>query len=147
MIIESIGKIVKDRPAFSIAPETSVQKACEILDRENVSALAVVDAGQLVGLLCERDVICRAIGKHRGAQDTPVSEIMTPNPKTVPLDASVTNAMQTMVRGGFRHLPVMKRDEVVGILSMRDIPTDYRVMFERFGGALGQFRKPAHAMA
>ncbi|MEM8957164.1 MAG: CBS domain-containing protein [Pseudomonadota bacterium] len=132
MIIESIGKIVQDRPVFTIAAEATVQQACEILDRENVDALPVLDGGRLVGFLCERDVICRAIGQHRAAEDTKVSEIMTPNPKTVPMDASVVTGMQAMIRGGFRHLPVMNRDEVVGVLSMRDIPTEYRLMFERY---------------
>ena len=132
MVIESVAKIVEDRPLCCIAAGATVQQACEVLDRENVGALPVLDGDRLVGLLCERDVICRAIGKHRAAEETAVSEIMTPDPKTVPRDASVATAMQTMIRGGFRHLPVMKRDEVVGVLSMRDIPTEYRVMFERY---------------
>ncbi len=65
-------------------------------------------------------------------ETTHVQEIMTGNPQTVETSVSLSDAMRTMLRGRFRHLPVTDGGAVVAMLSMRDIPTEYRLMVERY---------------
>lgn len=132
MIIRSIADILADRTLCAVAPHVSLRAACQALDEADVGALAVMEDGNLLGIISERDVIRRAICKGRAMDDTTVADIMTRNPCTVTADDSLANAMGTMVDGGFRHLPVTLNGAVYGMLSMRDIPTEYRLMFERY---------------
>lgn len=132
MIIRSIETILAGRAFHTTSPDKTVRAACLQLDAANVGALAVVAEGQLLGVLSERDVIRKCLAHGRRTDDTTVADIMTPDPVTIDASAPLAEAMGAMVTGGFRHLPVMRNGAVVGMLSMRDIPTEYRLMFERF---------------
>lgn len=132
MIIRSIETILAGRAFHTTSPEKTVRAACLQLDAANVGALAVVTAGRLAGVLSERDVIRKCLALGRRTDDTTVADIMTPDPVTIDAGAPLAEAMGAMVTGGFRHLPVMRNGAAVGMLSMRDIPTEYRLMFERF---------------
>jgi CBS domain-containing protein len=63
----------------------------------------------------------RALGEHFDAAGHPVSNWMTRNPVTIDSDSAVQDALDRMLSGGFRHLPVMDGDRVVGLVSMRDL--------------------------
>ncbi|MCR8549345.1 CBS domain-containing protein [Salipiger sp. P9] len=133
MIITSIDQLLSGRPLISVAPETSVEEACSLMARRNVGAVAVLRDGRLAGIVCERDVLRRCISAGRPVAETPVAEIMTTEPVTVRRRESLADAQTKMSEGGFRHLPVVTGDgRPVGIVSMRDIPTEYRLMVERF---------------
>lgn len=132
MIIRSIKQIIDGRPIHTIPPAATARDACMALKAADVGALAVMESDRLVGILSERDVIRKCIAGGRRTDETRVADIMTPSPVTVRSDTKVADAMEAMVTGGFRHLPVVDDGRVVGMLSMRDIPTEYRLMFERF---------------
>jgi len=132
MIIRSIKQIIDGRPLHAVAPDATARDACAALKAADVGALTVMEGDRLVGILSERDVIRKCIAGGRRTDETRVAEIMTPDPVTVQSDTKVADAMEAMVTGGFRHLPGMEGDRVAGMLSMRDIPTEYRLMFERF---------------
>lgn len=132
MIIRSIGEVVGGRTLASVAPEDSVRAACDVLAKADVGAVAVMHDGNLVGILSERDVIRRCICKGRPTAETRVEEIMTAKPVTVEKTTSLSDAMRGMLAGKFRHLPVTEAGRVIAMLSMRDIPTEYRLMVERF---------------
>ncbi|PWR01313.1 signal transduction protein [Meridianimarinicoccus roseus] len=132
MIIRSIEAILSDRPFHTITPDRSVRDACLQMAEADVGALAVMAQGRLVGILSERDVIRKCLASGRRTDETRVAEIMTADPVTIDAAAPLADAMGAMVTGGFRHLPVTRSGAAVGMLSMRDIPTEYRLMFERF---------------
>lgn len=132
MIIRSIREVVANRPLHSIGPEETLRAACRILGEDEIGALAVVEGGRLVGILSEHDVIRRAVGRGKRMDETRVAEVMTADPVTVSADGSLAEAMEAMLIGRFRHLPVIEDGSVTGMLSMRDIPTEYRLMFERY---------------
>ena len=132
MIIRSIDAILSGRRFHVIVPDATVRQACTQLDAANVGALAVLDGGRLAGVLSERDVIRRCLAKGRHTDFTKVTDIMTANPVTIDAGAPLAEAMGAMITGAFRHLPVMCNGAPIGMLSMRDIPTEYRLMFERF---------------
>mgnify|MGYP001506331868 CR=1 FL=1 len=90
----------------------------------------------LVGILSERDVISRVIAVGREPSTTFVREVMTPDPVTLDVDGTLTDALQIMVEGHFRHLPIMQGDQVIGMISMRDIPTEYRLILQRYNEAV-----------
>lgn len=132
MIIRSIEAILAGRAFHTISPDQTVRAACLKLDAADVGALAVLADGALAGVLSERDVIRKCLAMGRRTDDTTVMDIMTPDPVTIDAAAPLADAMGKMITGGFRHLPVTRRGAPVGMLSMRDIPTEYRLMFERF---------------
>lgn len=142
MIIRSIGELLKDQVLVSVQPETRVDVACRLFEVHNIGAMPVILGHRLVGILSERDVIRRCLAQAKTPSDLMVNDIMTPDPEVILVNESLSRAMQTMCEGGFRHLPVMDRNgTTIGVVSMRDIPTEYRLMVERFG----EYRAPVAA--
>ncbi|MCT4557468.1 MAG: CBS domain-containing protein [Pelagimonas sp.] len=139
MTITSIGQLIAGRPLISVTPECTAEQACKLFSEHRIGALAVVDQGALVGILCERDVIRRCIAQERAPAQTPVREVMTQNPTAVSQSDGLAHAQTVMDQGAFRHLPVVDdAHHAVGMISVRDIPTDYKVMAERFQ----EYQKP-----
>lgn len=133
MLIKSIGELINDRDLISVSALSTVEEACVLFDTHRIGALAVVDDGVLRGILCERDVIRRCLAQRKTAAQTQVAEVMTANPLAVHQDDGLAKAQTLMDEGGFRHLPVVGADDrAVGMVSVRDIPTDYKMMAERF---------------
>lgn len=85
-----------------------------------VGAALVMEGDQLTGIFTERDIL-RALGEHFDAAGHLVSNWMTPSPTSLPPDATAAEALALMLEHGFRHVPVVDGDRVVGIVSMRDV--------------------------
>ena len=85
----------------------------------NVGAVLVMDDGRLAGIMTERDIM-RAVARGL-RRDTVVSECMTADPETIAPDDTIDHAAVLMIHGGYRHLPVVDGDDVVGVLSIRDL--------------------------
>ena len=106
------------RDILSVGRDTSVVSAAEQMNERRVGAVLVMDGERLVGILTERDVLrAVATGQIAGA----VGDAMTASPDTVEADESAGQAAALMIHGGFRHLPVVEADRVVGIVSIRDL--------------------------
>jgi CBS domain-containing protein len=85
----------------------------------NVGAVLVLEEGRLAGIMTERDLM-RAVA--RGLRDdVVVGECMTANPDTIAPDDTIEHAAVLMIHGGYRHLPVVDGEDVVGVLSIRDL--------------------------
>ena len=132
MIINSVKEIIAQRELPSIPPNRSVRDACLRLTEMNIGALVVVESRRLLGVISERDVIRKCICQSRLTAETLVSDIMTVNPVTIGIREDLPTALALMSKGGFRHLPVMDEGTPVGLLSIRDVPTEYHLMFERY---------------
>jgi CBS domain-containing protein len=131
-MVGSLRDLLADRELDSVQPDVTVRLACHTLDARDVGAVVVLTDATLVGILSERDVIRKCVCSGRRTDETLVSDIMTPNPVVIDINCSITKALDTMRAGGFRHLPVMEGTAVVGLLSMRDIPTQNRLMLQRY---------------
>ena len=103
---------------LAVGPATSLVDAAGRMHDRRVGAVVVTDGGRLVGILTERDVL-RAVAT--GGVDGPVAEAMTRTPDTIGPDETVGHAAALMIHGGFRHLPVVDGDAVVGMISIRDL--------------------------
>ncbi len=101
-------------------PLESLADAAGRMRETKVGALAVLDAGKLVGILTERDLV-DAMAEGLSPRVTPVSAYMTPEPTTVDADDECADAALTMLELGVRHLPVTTRGALVGMVSARDL--------------------------
>src|SRR4051794_19655987 len=111
----------KGTDVWSIPPDASVYSAMEVMADKHVAPLLVIDNGHLDGIVSERDYARKVILMGRSSKDTFVREIMTPSPVTICLDCSVDDAMRTMTTHRIRHLPVVDKEKVVGMLSIGDL--------------------------
>ena len=111
----------QNRDLWSISPEATVFEALEALASHEIGAIVVVEDGALIGIVSERDYARKVELVDRSSRQTPVRQIMTPDPKTIAKEASVDACMALMTEGRFRHLPVMDGDDLVGVVSMVDV--------------------------
>ena len=88
--------------------------------REGVSAIVVSDGGRLIGIVTERD-LTRAVAGRVHSSEARVREWMTADPQVVSESTDPVEAVQIMLEGGFRHLPVVENERAVGIVSIRDL--------------------------
>ncbi|MBV8141166.1 MAG: CBS domain-containing protein [Verrucomicrobia bacterium] len=122
-IAGSVGAILahKGSAVWSIAPNSMVFDAIKLMAEKNVGALPVVDNGQLVGMISERDYTRKISLKGKSSKDTPVREIMTPELVTVNPAETVTECMRVMTDSRIRHLPVMEGEKMIGLVSLGDL--------------------------
>jgi CBS domain-containing protein len=107
----------------TIDPSATLLKAASVMSAGHVGSILVMDAGSLVGILTERDML-RALAGSAKADEARVSSVstwMTRDPVTVAPDEQVGEALDRMLFGGFRHLPVTESGAVTGMVSMRDL--------------------------
>ena len=114
-----VRDVMKTR-LHTVAPGDTVGEAVAVMAQNRVGSVLVLDGDRLLGIFTERDIV-RALGEHFDAAGHPVSNWMTRNPVTIDTSASAHDALDRMLSGGFRHLPVMDGDRVVGLVSMRDL--------------------------
>lgn len=106
---------------WSIHPNATVFEALTVMGEKEVGALAVVQNGQLVGILSERDYARKVILRGRTSRDTHVHEIMTANVVTTDLDETVEHCMGVMTQRRIRHLPVVDDGRLIGMISIGDL--------------------------
>lgn len=111
----------KGSAVWSIAPNATVFDAIQLMADKNVGALPVLENGNLVGIISERDYTRKVILKGKSSKETPVRDIMTPKPITAHPGDSVSECMQVMTEKRVRHLPVLKDDKMIGMVSIGDL--------------------------
>jgi CBS domain-containing protein len=111
----------KDSAMYSVSPTDTVYHALEVMAQANIGAVLVCDHEQMVGIFTERDYARKIILMGRQSLDTQIREIMTKEMVTVNPDATLEECMAMMTKYRIRHLPVMERGRLVGMISMRDV--------------------------
>jgi CBS domain-containing protein len=109
---------IMTRDVLAVEPTTRLLEAAARMHERRVGAVVVVEGGRLVGIFTERDVL-RAVAT--GGVEGPVGDTMTRAPETIGSDEATSHAAALMIHGGFRHLPVVEGDDVVGMISIRDL--------------------------
>jgi len=122
-IAGSVGSILshKGSAVWSIAPNSMVFDAIQLMADKNVGALPVVDKGELVGIISERDYTRQVSLKGKSSKDTPVREIMTQELVTANSADTVSECMRVMTESRIRHLPVTEGKKMIGLISLGDL--------------------------
>jgi len=111
---------VYQAPLRTADPDDTLADAADRMAFFEVGALAVFDSSGMIGIITERDLI-RAIAIGEETTRTRVRDYMTAGPSAINLGDDLSEAAEMMVALGTRHLPVVERGEVVGMISARDI--------------------------
>ncbi|KAF8399980.1 hypothetical protein HHK36_015853 [Tetracentron sinense] len=118
--------------ALTIPENTTIHEACRRMASRRVDALLLTDSNALLcGILTDKDIATRIIGCEVNLEDTPVSKVMTRNPVFVHSDTLAVEALQKMVQGKFRHLPVVENGEVIALLDIAKCLYDAIARMER----------------
>ncbi|HEV2134738.1 MAG TPA: CBS domain-containing protein [Terracidiphilus sp.] len=122
---DCIGLVLKNKPEnriLSIAPEETVYAALALMAKYDIGALLVLNGGRrLVGILSERDYARKVSLMGHTTRETQVREIMTAPVTSVSPQNTVDECLTLMTQHHFRHLPVVERGEVVGLVSIGDL--------------------------
>jgi CBS domain-containing protein len=111
----------KGREVHSIAPAASVLDAVRLMAERHIGALMVIEEGALVGVVSERDYARKVVLQGRASTSTAVREIMSAPVFTVTADQTVDDAMRLMTGRRIRHLPVVRGETVLGVVSIGDL--------------------------
>lgn len=112
----------KGRDVVSIRPEATLQDAAAVLTRHRIGALIVRgEAGALMGIISERDIVRAVAELGQAGLAQPVSTRMTENVAVCDESGTIAEIMETMTRFRFRHLPVVHDGKVCGIISIGDV--------------------------
>jgi CBS domain-containing protein len=115
-ILHNKGNVI-----FSVEPTEMVYRAIELMCEKNIGGLLIVENGKLVGIFTERDYARKLILKGKSSKDTQIRDLMTSNLVTVSPDTSIDDCMRVMTGRKIRHLPVLDKGELVGIISIGDV--------------------------
>lgn len=106
---------------FAIGPDAPVIDAMRMMAEKCIGALLVMDGPRLAGILSERDYARKVVLQGRSSANTEVREIMTCDVISVGPDDTADHCMQLVTNKRIRHLPVLRGDEVLGIVSIGDL--------------------------
>ena len=118
-----VADVLREKGAkvLTTDPSRTVYDAIEKMSAQNVGALVVVEGGEVCGIITERDYLRQIALKGRSSRTTPVRDIMTTEVTCVDPTAAVDECLALMSERHFRHLPVLEKGRLIGIVSVGDL--------------------------
>ena len=122
MLIRDILK-KKGSKTITASKETKIVSIAHILAKEKIGAIVILEKEKVIGILSERDIV-RAFTQKKSVRNTKAQEIMTKNVFTCGLEDNNEDLLTLMVNKHFRHLPVLDKNKLVGVVSIGDLVKD-----------------------
>lgn len=116
----NLGSIVEKRKLIKAKSDISVFEAAKIMSIEKVSSLLIVDNNHLRGIFTERDLLRRVVCLSLDPKEVKIKDVMTTEVLTLSSDKPLSHALYLMRINEFRHMPVLKNNVPIGIVSARD---------------------------
>jgi CBS domain-containing protein len=121
-MVTSVRKMLEGKGAIHTVPhDASVFEALRIMAEKNIGAVLVIDEDELVGILSERDYARKIILHGKSSRETAVSEIMTSEVICIDPSWTAEQCMALMTEKRIRHLPVVERGRLIGVVSIGDV--------------------------
>lgn len=111
----------KGYDVLTVEPDQSVHEAIEKMEELYVGTSIVLDGGEVVGIISERDVIRKVMLKDKNLDDIKVQDVMSTNLTTVTPETPLDECMHLMTDKRIRHLPVLRDKQLCGIVSIGDV--------------------------
>ncbi len=121
--MKTVKQLLQDKgyEVASIASDKSVYDAMQLMGAKNIGALLVLEAGELIGIITERDFSRKAHLLDKSVKDLLVKEIMTRKVAYVAPNYTTEECMALVTEMRIRHLPVLENGQVIGIISIGDL--------------------------
>jgi len=116
-----VPDVIGKQNLIMVKAETTVREAAKLMAAHKIGAVMVGDETSLIGIFTERDLAFKVAATGRDPDTVRLSEVMTKNPDTLRPEDTAHDALQRMSQRGYRHLPVVDNNRVVGMVSIRDI--------------------------
>jgi signal-transduction protein with cAMP-binding, CBS, and nucleotidyltransferase domain len=119
----TISEVLDDKgnQLWSVAPDTLVYDAIQMMADKNIGALPVIEGERILGIISERDYTRKVVLQGKSSKSTSVREIITGQIVAVTPDQTVQDGLRLMTKHRIRHLPVMKGSKLLGIVSIGDL--------------------------
>jgi CBS domain-containing protein len=111
------------RPGVQLAPDDTIRGAAEIMNEAGVGTIAIVDDGELIGIVTDRDIVRRAVARGL-PPDTRIDGVMSSPVRTIDAAADLAVAGAEFATAAVRRLVVVDDDRFVGVLSLDDLVVD-----------------------
>ena len=119
-----LSDIVCNQNPLTLPHTAAVRQACERMRERKAGSVLVIDEhGKLVGIFTGRDAVHRVLAKGRSGS-TPLRQVMTENPTTMSPDKTAIDALRLMWDRGFRHVPLVEGEKIIGVISRGDFQSD-----------------------
>jgi CBS domain-containing protein len=119
--VRKLLEFKSDAENYSVEATATVQDALKVMADANIGAVLVTDGGRIVGIYTERDYLRKGELEGRSAKDTALKDVMVVKMLTVNRDTTVDQCIALMKQYHVRHLPVVENDQLIGLVSMRDV--------------------------
>lgn len=119
--VQKILKAKGDASNYSVSGDDTVLQALKVMAEEHIGAVLVTEGDKIIGIYTERDYVQKGELQGRKADSTLVRDVMTAGMYTVTTNTSVEQCMALMETYHIRHLPVVENDQLVGMVSIRDV--------------------------
>ena len=118
-----VSQILKNKKEkiWSVSPRETAYNALQIMSDQNLGALLVIDKRGVMGIFSERDYARKVILKGKSSKTTPVSELMTKKVLYIDPGTTVEDCMALMTEKNIRHLPVIEKNQLVGLVTVGDV--------------------------
>ena len=113
-----VSDLMKKKP-ITVSPQTNMQRIAEIFIK--VGSVLVCENGKLVGIITKEDLIEKVVAKKKDPEKIHAKDVMVKDVITIDLEADIYDALLKMNKNGIRHLPVIKDDKLIGLISLKDI--------------------------
>lgn len=119
--MKDVRQLIEGRSVVSTSPDASVLDVVRTMTENNIGAVPVIQDSKLVGIFSERDVMTRVVSKELSPSSTKISDVMSTDVGSATPEDSLTDCIEKMKKNGYRHLPVVEGETVIGFISLRDI--------------------------
>ena len=121
--MNTVNELLKDKiqEVAYVEPDVTAHDAMQLMADKKIGALLVEENGKMVGIISERDYPGKAKALHKPIQDVLVKEIMSSHVIHVSPDDTIEHCMELVTNNHVRHLPVLKDDKILGIISIGDL--------------------------
>jgi CBS domain-containing protein len=131
-LVRQLSDIVCNQRPLILTPSDTVKAACERMRDRRVGAVLVCEEeGNLVGIFTGRDAATRIVAAGKSSAKTKLRQVMTCNPTTMSPQMTAIDALRLMWDGGFRHIPVVQDEKIVGVVSRGDFKASEEDRFEQ----------------
>ena len=130
-MLRKIADMMTGGELAELAPSATVYEAACLMKARKCGSVLVTSEHRLIGIFTERDVVNRVVADKLDPLATPLAQVMTANPDTVRPDTLAVEALRMMEDGGYRHLPVVQRGRILGVVSRRDFYGEEKAELEK----------------